>query len=262
MEFFLFYLFSSLLLFSASCVVFSTNPVIGVFHLILAFCNASGLLLLCEVEFLALAFLVVYVGAVAILFVFVIMMLNLKGSFYSFSLKQTFTTFSGYLPVSFLLIFTFFFEIFALLTHGHFPFFSFPLDLAGTPSHVEWVFILDSLTHLEIFGQLLYTYFVVFFLLTGFILILALVGPIALTTKNVSGSSFLKKQKVFQQLSRSVEGAVFLVSIKKLRCLLKFCAKKLFLCLQKEERKVLPVSFYLLYFKIFVETGWILSLFL
>ncbi len=74
----LFYFFSGVALFSAIMVISARNPVHSVLFLILVFCNSAGLLILLEAEFLALIFIVVYVGAIAVLFLFVVMMLNVK----------------------------------------------------------------------------------------------------------------------------------------------------------------------------------------
>ena len=74
----LFYFFSFLMLLSSIMVIGAKNPIHSVLFLILVFCNATGLLILLEVEFLAMIFLVVYVGAIAVLFLFVVMMLNIK----------------------------------------------------------------------------------------------------------------------------------------------------------------------------------------
>lgn len=75
---FLLYLFSSLAVLSASMVIISKNPIHSVIFLILAFCNATGLLLLLQIDFIAMMFLIIYVGAIAVLFLFVVMMLNIK----------------------------------------------------------------------------------------------------------------------------------------------------------------------------------------
>ena len=75
---FLLDLFASIALISATMVIVSTNPIHSVVFLILVFCNAAGLLLLVKIEFIAMMFLIIYVGAIAVLFLFVVMMLNIK----------------------------------------------------------------------------------------------------------------------------------------------------------------------------------------
>ena len=74
----LFDLFASIALISAAMVIVSRNPIHSVIFLILVFCNAAGLLLLLKIEFIAMMFLIIYVGAIAVLFLFVVMMLNIK----------------------------------------------------------------------------------------------------------------------------------------------------------------------------------------
>jgi NADH:ubiquinone oxidoreductase subunit 6 (subunit J) len=75
---FLLFLFSSLAIISGSMVIISQNPIHSVIFLILSFCNATGILLLLQIDFIAMMFLIIYVGAIAVLFLFVVMMLNIK----------------------------------------------------------------------------------------------------------------------------------------------------------------------------------------
>ena len=95
MLFLFFYFFIFLGLFSAIFAIFSKNTIHSILYLILVFCNASGLLFLLNVDYLAFVFLIVYVGAIAVLFLFVVMMLNVK-------LSSRTETFSKYLPIIFL----------------------------------------------------------------------------------------------------------------------------------------------------------------
>ena len=101
----LFYFFSGVALLSGIMVISSRNPVHSVLFLILAFCNVAGLLILMEAEFLAMIFIVVYVGAIAVLFLFVVMMLDIKISEVQDEILQ-------YLPVGGLIGVVFFLEIF------------------------------------------------------------------------------------------------------------------------------------------------------
>ena len=117
MENFLFYLFSALAIFSAVQVIWSRNPVQSVLYLVLVFINAAGLLLLLEVEFMAMLFLIVYVGAIAILFLFVVMMLAPKISdqgLYARS-SQGENLALAYLPVGLLLASLFLAELYLIL---------------------------------------------------------------------------------------------------------------------------------------------------
>ena len=107
-DIFLFYLFSILALFSAFFTVTSKNPIHSVLFLVFVFFNTAGLLILLGVEFLAMLFLIVYVGAVAVLFLFVMMMLNVKISESSRSIYR-------YLPIGLFLSILFLFEIFLII---------------------------------------------------------------------------------------------------------------------------------------------------
>ena len=107
----LFYFFSGIALFSAIMVISARNPVHSVLFLILVFCNSAGLLILLEAEFLALLFIVVYVGAIAVLFLFVVMMLNVKISEVQDEVLQ-------YLPIGGLIGIVFLLEIFLIIFVG------------------------------------------------------------------------------------------------------------------------------------------------
>jgi NADH-quinone oxidoreductase subunit J len=101
--FILFYLFSSITILSSILVIFSKNPVYSALFLILAFCNTSSLLFILQLEFLPITLLVVYVGAIAVLFLFVLMMLNIKYT----ELKEEN---SHYIPIASVFAIVFFFE--------------------------------------------------------------------------------------------------------------------------------------------------------
>ena len=107
-DIFLFYLFSILALLSAFCTVTSKNPIHSVLFLVFVFFNTAGLLILLGVEFLAMLFLIVYVGAVAVLFLFVMMMLNVK-------ISESSSAIYRYLPIGLFLSILFLFEIFLII---------------------------------------------------------------------------------------------------------------------------------------------------
>jgi NADH-quinone oxidoreductase subunit J len=98
-------------------VISARNPVYSILFLVLVFCNAAGLLLLLETDFLAMLLLIVYVGAVAVLFLFVVMMLNVRIT----TLKESVLR---YLPVGGLILFIFFFEVLSVINGDLVPFFS------------------------------------------------------------------------------------------------------------------------------------------
>jgi NADH-quinone oxidoreductase subunit J len=233
MEFAFFYLFSTLAIISAVMVIWSPskgNPVHSVLFLVLVFCNATGLLILLEVEFLALLFLVVYVGAIAVLFLFVVMMLAPAEG--KMATGNTFGELSsyggGFLLVALLLASIFLGEVF-FVVRGNLV--SLEESIEGSiPSYIGWIQVLDgtgsSTSNLESLGQVLYTYYFYYFLVAGFVLLVAMIGAIVLTLEkgaqdSVQGSlqgskgSFQrvpgKGQQIYEQLSRDVQKAVFFV---------------------------------------------------
>jgi NADH-quinone oxidoreductase subunit J len=198
----LFYLFSSIAILSGLMVIRAENPVHSVLFLILTFFNVSGLLLLLKVEFLAMVFLVVYVGAIAVLFLFVVMMLNIK-------LGRDNNDLFKYLPIGAIVGFIFLMEIFLITRKDYVALAT--VDFSSTSS-IEWESMFNSLTNVEVLGQLMYTYYFFFFIIAGFILLVAMIGAIILT---MQASANVRRQQVFQQVSRNMETAVFLVNNKK-----------------------------------------------
>nr|AAG23684.1 NADH dehydrogenase subunit 6 [Thraustochytrium aureum] len=204
MEFFLFCVFSFGLCVSSFNVIFVNKPVNAVLSLIFSFCNAAGLLFMAEAEFIAILFLIVYIGAIAVLFLFVIIMLNLKNIFFTEKFNESF-------PI--ILIFSLLF--FIILFFNQLTFYSFEVTLFELPSHIHWIKLIDSIGNIDLFGQVLYTYYFTYLLIAGFILLVAIIASIILT----SNKSFLlkkdfKKQLIFSQLSRNPNKAVFLIKKK------------------------------------------------
>lgn len=195
MEILLFYLFSGLALSASLMVVLSFNPVHSVLFLIIVFCNATGILLLLEVEFLGLVFLVVYVGAIAVLFLFVVMMLNIKLG----SEKEAFK----YLPIGVIFGILFVLEVLLMLNKDLVQLFHF--YPAGF-SYSDWFLMLDSLNNIEVIGQFLYTKHFAVFLVAGLVLIVSMVSAITLTLKTRES---LKRQFIHLQVSRNMMKATF-----------------------------------------------------
>jgi len=202
LELILFYLFAVISIISGLMVIRAENPVHSVLFLILAFFNTSGLLLLLEVEFLAMVFLVVYVGAIAVLFLFVVMMLNIK-------IGRENTDLFQYVPIGSVIGVIFLLEIFLITSRDYVPLIDSSIRNSGT---IEWDFLLNSLSNVEALGQLMYTYYFYFFIVAGFILLVAMVGAIILT---MQAQMNVRRQQIFQQVSRNMESAVFLVNDKK-----------------------------------------------
>ena len=188
----LFYLFSILLVISAFMVVVAQHPVFSLLFLVSSFILSSFLLFLLECEFLALLFIIVYVGAIAILFLFSIMMLESKLSNLSRNTMK-------YLPVGFL----FGILLISPLLREVSIFFgeNFNSDIFYLNKYQNWYDLVDSITDVEVYGQLLYSYFVLQFLIAGLILLLVLVGVVYLT--NNCNDNQVIEQSIFKQLSRN-----------------------------------------------------------
>lgn len=204
--FYLFFcLFSSLALLSSVLVIVSKNPVYSVLFLILTFCNVSALLFLLNLEFLPITFLIVYVGAIAVLFLFVIMMLNIK-------LSELSTQKIHFLPIVSLLIGIFAFEIFLLMRLEFLPLtFSFAhASLLSDFSNQNVNFLSSSFFYsnehnMRLIGQILFVEYSLQFVVVGYILLFAMLGAIVLTLQK----TFLSKsQAVYFQVLRDFNACV------------------------------------------------------
>lgn len=193
------YFFGAICLISALIVIYSRNPIYSVIFLILVFFRSAGLLIILGVEFLAMIFLVVYVGAIAVLFLFVVMILQIKLSEIEDELFQ-------YLPIGGFVGIFFLLETFIVLNQDFIP-----LVVSNSLDHLDWRSKIDNFTNLQALGQTLYTHYLIYFLLAGIVLLIAIIAAIGLTI-NVQQES--KRQLIFQQLSRKVENAIFISSIK------------------------------------------------
>jgi NADH-quinone oxidoreductase subunit J len=171
---------------SGLLVFISDNPVHSVLFLILTFCNSSAILFLFKVDFLALTFIIIYVGAIAVLFLFVVMMLNVK----VFSLLNVL-----YMPFILLSIFVLLVQISFVIEKAFFGY-----NTINNTAPFFFDNMLDNFNAIDVLGQGLYNYFLVCFLLAGIILLVAMVGAIVLT---LNFSSQRKNELVYRQLSRS-----------------------------------------------------------
>jgi NADH-quinone oxidoreductase subunit J len=185
---FLFFLFTGVALVASLFVVFSTNPVHSVLSLIVVFCSSSMVLLLLTVDFLSILFVVVYVGAIAVLFLFVIMMLNIK-------LVQINESVLRWVPLSFLLTLIFVSEVLYVFTEA------FTEHLFLGEFGFSWLKQLINSETLSLFGGSLYFYFLYSFVLAAFVLLIALMGAIVLTISVNKGS---RRQFVYKQVGRNV----------------------------------------------------------
>ena len=192
-----FYLFAGICVASAFMVIAARNPVHSVLYLILAFVNAAGLFVLLGAEFLAMILIVVYVGAVAVLFLFVIMMLDVDFA----ELRQGFIQ---YLPIGALVGIVFLAEL--LLVVG-----AWTIAPAITESIAAPIPPFYSVTNTEALGQVLYTRYVFFFQAAGVILLVAMIGAIVLTLRHKPN---IKRQNISQQVARTREDAIEVVKVR------------------------------------------------
>jgi NADH-quinone oxidoreductase subunit J len=180
-----FYLFSAVAVASGVMVITARNPVHSVLFLILAFFNAAGLFVLMGAEFLAMILVIVYVGAVAVLFLFVVMMLDVDFAELRSGLMQ-------YLPVGVVVGLALFVELTLLV-----GFWVVAPDISA--SYAAPIPPADRVTNTVALGQLLYTRYVYAFQASGIILLIAMVGAIVLTLRARTG---VRRQNVNRQLAR------------------------------------------------------------
>jgi NADH-quinone oxidoreductase subunit J len=186
-----FYLFAGVTVASGFMVIASRNPVASVLYLILAFVNAAGLFVMMGAEFLAMILVVVYVGAVAVLFLFVVMMLDVDFA----QLRQGF---QRYLPVGALIGAIFLIEL--ILVVGSW---SIDPDLLQAP--LGPLASSEGVTNTQALGRVLYTDYVFYFQLAGMILLTAMIGAIVLTLRDRPG---VKRQNISVQNARTQSDAV------------------------------------------------------
>lgn len=201
----LLYFFSSLILTSGLIVITARNPIHSVLFMILVFVNVVFVLIFLESEFLALTFVIVYVGAVAVLFLFVVMMLNIKVIELNKELVH-------YFPIGGLVGFMFLFNIFLISINNGI---SLPLSnsLMSEYEYFDWFSHIDSISNIEVIGSLVYTNQIYYFILSGLVLLVAMIGAIVLTIQKKDKS--VRTQQVFHQLSRNSKNALFLTDLKR-----------------------------------------------
>ena len=192
-----FYLFSIVMIAASFLVIASKNPVHSVLFLILAFFNAAGLFVLLGAEFLAMILVVVYVGAVAVLFLFVVMMLDVDFA----EMRQGFLQ---YLPIGALVGIILLTELVFVLGGAIID----PAIVSGVGTPIPPV---AEISNTEAIGLLLYTRYIFFFQAAGFILLVAMVGAIVLTLRHKEG---VKRQDIARQSARTPEMSVEVVHVK------------------------------------------------
>ena len=193
-----FYIFSTIAIISAIMVTVSKNTVHSVFFLILDFISISCLFIMIGAEFLGMIMLIVYVGAVAVLFLFVVMMLNVA--------QQTNQWFSSayssrHIPVGLIISTIIFFELIIVIGGG-----KYKPDLFNQKN----LYISDSVSNTHSLGQILYTDYIHIFQISGMILLVAMIGAIVLTFRQREG---VKKQNYIKQISRERSEGVEVLNV-------------------------------------------------
>lgn len=185
------YLFGSLGILSSICVVITVNPVHSVLFLILTFVLSTGIMFLLNLEFLAIVFIVVYVGAIAVLFLFVVMMLNIR-------IIELTESFLRYLPLSGLVGITLVLEIYYVIVGN-----------LGNINYIEgrsWLNELNRVSNMEGLSEGIYTYNAYAFMLAGGVLLVAMIGTIVLT---LSHKADVRRQYIYRQVGANFKKRVF-----------------------------------------------------
>ena len=191
-----FYLFAVITVIAAVMVISARNPVHSVLFLILAFFNSAGLFVLLGAEFLAMILVVVYVGAVAVLFMFVVMMLDINIT----ELRQGFLQ---YLPLGGIVGLILLMEL-VMIVGG------FAISPEVSRRFAAPMPAPENVANTEAIGNLLYTNYVYFFQAAGMILLVAMIGAIVLTHRSREGS---RKQKISNQVNRRPEDTVVIKKV-------------------------------------------------
>jgi NADH-quinone oxidoreductase subunit J len=155
-------------------------------------------------DFLGFVFMIIYVGAIAVLFLFIVMMLNI-------SVIEFSTVFLYYLPISILIIFVFFFEFSYVIDNMVFYNLHIAyLDLFSMEKPLNFISFVQPVSYITLFGNLLYNYFFMEFIVAGLILLLAMIGSISLTLNQVV---ILKREDIFVQVSREISDSIKLINL-------------------------------------------------
>ncbi len=194
----LFNFLSSLAFVSTIMVITLSNAVHSVLFLIIVFCSISSLLLILGTEFFSFMFLIVYVGAIAVLFLFVVMMLNIKTNPIKVNIWAL-------LPIGLIIFIVLITQIISLMDN------QFILFKQSSVAYTTWINENNYLTNVEVIGNFLYTKFCFLFLICGLVLLVAMVGAIVLTMHQ---RPKVKKQQISTQLLRNPRGSIKFVYLR------------------------------------------------
>ncbi len=191
----IFYMLAGIIVLSAAAVIFAKNPVHSVLWLILAFFNASGLFLMMGAEFLAMILLIVYVGAVAVLFLFVVMMLDID-------FAELRAGFAKYMPLGLMLAGVVLAELVIAVTAWQVG--------SGAEAMIAAPMPETGISNTEALGAVLYTKYIYVFQAAGMILLTAMIGAIVLTHRQRKG---VRKQNIGKQVRTRIEDSYEVVDV-------------------------------------------------
>lgn len=227
----LFNLFASLAIATGIGVIISKNPIHSVIFLILVFCNATGLLLLFKIELLAMMFIIIYVGAIAVLFLFVVMMLNIKMNEPNIESKEN--TYDSDLKIKIfktpLVVGTILIIIGGLImtwiwdNNQWLLVQQSGLETTNTGNIINqinilwnnqdtfgekksWILLIDTISNIKTLGYLIYTYYFYYFFMSGLILLIAMIGAIVLTMYKRKNAP--KRQIIYKQVTQKFEHSI------------------------------------------------------
>lgn len=192
----IFLLFAGVMILSALAVVCAKNPVHSVLFLILTFFNAAALFVLIGAEYLAMTLVVVYVGAVAVLFLFVVMMLNIN-------FAKLRAGFLSYLPIGGLVALILFVEMVMML-------FASTQMMSPVARAAQAIPAPEEIDNVKALGMILYTDYFVLFQLSGMILLVAMIGAIVLTLRTREG---VRRQTISEQVNRKRSDSIEMVDV-------------------------------------------------
>lgn len=192
-----FYFFSVIAIISAILAVSSKNPIYSVLFLILVFLSGSSLLLLVRIDFLAIVFIIIYAGAIMILFLFVVMMLNVN-------LVDLSSNYINYIPFSmyFLIFFMCEIKLYFFLKWERLDVLT-SFKILKQMEYVDWYKVLNDYGNIKVLGAVFYSYYDIYVILSGIILLIGLVSAIVLTRKKREQN--MKRRSFYLDLLEKVE---------------------------------------------------------
>lgn len=200
----LFIFFSLGMLINMLCVLFLKNSVLAVISLIGFFLNGSALLFFFRADYIGIVYIIVYVGAIAVLFLFVVMMLDFKygSSLYDYRTEYFFGSLF-FVFLFFLYLYNFFFKLMYISYNTSYYKSSYVYKM--------WIFLINSMSDIATIGSVMFTYYSLYFLICGLLLFVAMVGAIVLTLFKREG---VKVQSLSDQVLRSPKVSVYLYNKK------------------------------------------------